>query len=265
MHKLAISSIVMLLWGIAPLPVLAAEIPPALSQTALVCRVTQTDFPDDHKHPGVTLWDLEHGKSRLELQSRWLRKPKHYVDVKDSWPNKLQGPHFYVVNPDAAPAASRPVYPDGCSSSSAKYPIYAKPAFVFAFAISEIENNRGASEPKSPHLLLYLPLQTGANLRLGIIGEFQLRLYHMEKTANDCVGTGAALVQCRALVALRESWEKNKKDGKKLVGQVGNDIHAIAMFDPGPFTDAEKVTHGFLPGDVVIRALYHNGVIHGTF
>ena len=78
-----------------------------------------------------------------------------------SWPDELQEPHFHIVNPDASAAVSQSIYPNGCTTTDTENPVHAKPDFVFAFAIGQLKNQKGAPEKVSPHLLVYLPIVTG--------------------------------------------------------------------------------------------------------
>jgi len=238
--------------------------PPALSATALVGRIKVKDANGDHEHEGVTLWGLKECESTLELKPRLLREPKHYIDVKHSWPNELQDPHFYIVNPDAPPARSLPVYPQGCTSTTSENAIYSKPKFVFAFAIAEIRNNAGAQEAVSPHLLVYLPLQTGGNLQLGIMGEFELQLMHMGSSDKYCDTVPSDEQEhCIALVRLREFWDKNKKDDQKVIARVESDIDQLLIGRKGLSLAEVPPPLGFQAGDDIVQIRYHNGVIHG--
>lgn len=221
-------------------------IPPGLSKLGKVCEA-QENLDGQHRHEStLESWHIAEGR-RLRMDNdlpRWFRK---FVDVPNYPRSDLQDVDMHVVNYGSDPLPSNL---GGCKyrGNKADGRMYLADdrlgKYLFAFGIAEIGSVMPPM-PKTPHMIVYLPLRTKVSTPADAADEFRMLLLHMESDANQCPSDPVLNKRCEALAYLRGIWTPGADGESRFKEAVAQRIDAII----GP----------------ELRAKYHNGVIHGNF
>lgn len=242
----------------------AGQLPEALAKKGTVCWFSSTSAGGEHKH-GLDKWKLKVGKT-LAIHQR--SAGARYIDVLWSWPNELQNPDLIIVNEESNPVLSKEFFPDGCKRDVAPTAFTTNahvPDFVFAFAIDNIQNAPTDAERVSPHAIIFLPINTGHE-PASSAQEFQILLYHMERSAKDCpAAVGPERDQCVALSQLRSKWEASGYSSAEVKKDFAASIGKILKVGTSESKSLRPNFRNSYSTYFLAFALYHNGVIHGTF
>jgi len=208
-----------------------------IDKTATVKDMVETHYdpckpgPADSK-PG-NRWNLEIG-SKFQVK----KKLDKAYGVKRVQPNQedsdIEVPDYYVFN-----KSSSWLKTSACDSETSlkNYP--------FGFAMHMMRDPQHPDDPKTPHGLLFVPVDIPASGSNASRKEFYLLVYGFPKTGADCNGQPFEK-RCQALAAL---WKMQpnvtEKEMRKEILKRIDDIK--------PPTSSNE-----------INVRYHNGVIHGN-
>jgi hypothetical protein len=221
-------------------------IPASLEKEGKVCEARESAHGAHYHDSTLGQWHIAIA-SILQMDNEFPRVFRKFVNVLGYPRTALQDIEMHVVNrwADPIPDSLGGCHFNGVTDQTAFIEEGRLERFVFAFGIAEIDSTVTPPIPKSPHMIVFLPLHSKAGIPPGQADQFRILLLHMESDVSNCPDDAVLKARCEALQYLRSQWTPGadaKRSFRKSVASRINDII-------GP--------------ELQIR--FHNGVIHGNF
>ena len=201
-------------------------LPPVLHKQGEVCKKYEST---DHGHSSTwEYWKIDL-HSHLQVDFAGASIWRNFIKVLNTDPTTLQKIDMHVVNRGKKPIPHG--LPYGCphTEQGNLQPDLsgALDDFVFAFGIGVIDNGSDATEPRSPHMLIYLPLHTKPKTPPDAVQEFRILLLHMDRADTECTGDELTKQRCEALKSIRTMWETEGHSVRNLKKAAAANIQRI--------------------------------------